>query len=78
MRNGKSDGYFVKIHLCRYPTSSTFGLYEFNMSFFYHDNPEEFLLFIWNFNMTLAETGALDMDAMIQYLFKIVRGGALR
>ena len=29
-------------------------LYEFNMSLFDHDEPEEFLLFILNFNMTFA------------------------
>ena len=44
--NGKSDGYFVKINLCRYPTSSTLDLYEFKLSFFYHDEPEEFLFLV--------------------------------
>ena len=33
--------------------SSTSDPYEFNMSLFDHGEPEEFLLFIRNFNITL-------------------------
>ena len=64
---GQSDKYLVKIKFRRYPTSSTSDLYEFIMSFFYHGKPEEFLLFICNFNMTLLATGTLDMDAKMPY-----------
>ena len=48
------------------------------MSLFDHGNREEFLLFILNFNITLATTGTLDMDAQIQYLLTLVRGEAFR
>ena len=46
------------------------------MSLFDHGEPEEFLLFIYNFNMTLIETGPLEMDAKIQYLCTLVLGEA--
>ena len=65
MCNGKSDEDFVKLKLCRYPMSSTLDLYAFNMSLFYHGNMEEFLLFIWNFNINIAATRTLEMDAKI-------------
>ena len=48
------------------------------MSLFEHDNPEDFLLFIRNINMTLEETGMLDMGTKIQYLLLLVHGEALR
>ena len=47
------------------------------MSLFDHDEPEEFLLFVCNFNMTLVETGKKETDSNIQYLCTIVRGEAL-
>ena len=46
---GKSDGGYVKLNICRDLTSSTSDLYEFRMSLFDHDEPEEFLLFVQNF-----------------------------
>ena len=57
--DGKSEKYFAKIELRRYPTSSTLGLYEFRISLFDNGYPEEFLLFVRNFNMTLVVTGTL-------------------
>ena len=63
--NGKSDEYLFKIKLRRGTTSSTSNLYEFNMHLFDHGDLEEFLLFIWNFNMTLTATSTLDMEANI-------------
>ena len=66
--NRKSNEYFVKLKLHRDTTSSMQDLYEFNMSLFDHGKPEEFLLFIHNFNMTLTATGTLDMDTKIQHL----------
>ena len=43
---GKYDGnlekYFVKLKLCKYPTSGTSDLYEFRMSLFGNGDPEEF------------------------------------
>ena len=47
------------------------------MSFFDDGNPEEFLLFMCNFNMTLAASGALKTGAKIQCLRMLVRGEAL-
>ena len=75
--NGKSDEDFIKLKLCRYPTSSTSDLYEFNMSLFDHGVLEEFLLFIRNFNMTLAATRIMDTDTIIQYLCTLVSGEEL-
>ena len=76
--NGESDKDLVHIKLHRYPTSSTLDLYEFKMSLFDHGDPEEFMLFVRNFNMSLAATGMLYMDAKIQYLRTLVRGEVLR
>ena len=47
------------------------------MDLFDHGDPEEFLLIIRTFNMTLAETRTLDMDAKIQYLHTLVYVEAL-
>ena len=61
----------------RYPTSITSELYEFRMSLFDHGKPEELLLFLRNFQMTLADTGMLETEANIQYLHTLVREEAL-
>ena len=55
----KSYGYYFKLKLCRDPTSSTSYIYEFIMSLFDHVKPEEFLLFVRNFQMTLADIGMI-------------------
>ena len=77
MCNGKADEDFLKLKLCRDPTSSTSDLYEFKMSLFEHGHPEEFLLFMKNFNMTLTSTGTLNMDSEINNLCTLVRGEVL-
>ena len=41
-------------------------------------DPEEFLLFMHKFNMTLTASGALGAVAKVQYLCTLVRGEALR
>ena len=61
--NGKSDKDFVKIKLSRDPTLSTSDLYECKMFLIDNGNPEEFLLFVCNFNITLAASGMLGADA---------------
>ena len=43
--NGKSDGNYFELKMCRDPTSSMSDLYEFRMSLFDHSEPEEFLFF---------------------------------
>ena len=53
---------------------STLDLYEFKMSLFENGKPEEFLLFVCNFNMTLAASGTLEAGAKYQYLRNIVCG----
>ena len=72
--NDKSDGDYVKLKLCRYPTSSTSDLYEFRLYLFDHGKQEEFLLLFWNFKTTLAATGALEMEAKLRYICTLVRG----
>ena len=53
-------------------------LYVFRMSLFDHGKLEELLLFVINFQMTLAATWTLETESNIQYLRKIVLWGALR
>ena len=73
----KSDGDDVKLNLCRDPTSSTSDIYEFRMPLFDHGDTEEFLLFVQNFQMTLAASGTLETEVKVQYICTLVRGGAL-
>ena len=47
------------------------------MSLFDHGEPEEFLLFVQIFQMILADTGTLEMEANVQCLCALVRGEAL-
>ena len=42
------------------------------MSLFHHGNPEGFMLFIHNFNITLVATGTNETDVRIQYLRMLV------
>ena len=72
--NDNSDKYFVKLKLNRDPTSSLLDLYEFKMDLFDNGNPEEFLFFVRNFNMTLSASQTLTTGVKIQYLCTIVRG----
>ena len=53
-------------------------LYEFKMCLFNNGKPEEFLLFVRNFNMTLVASGTLEAGAKYQYLSTLIRGEALR
>ena len=63
--NGNSDKDFVKLKRFRDPTYSTSDLYEFMISLFDNGEPEDLLLFVHNFNMTLAGTGTLETGANI-------------
>ena len=47
------------------------------MSLFDHSEPEEFLLFVQNFQMILADMGILETESMVQYHRKLVHGEAL-
>ena len=64
--NGKPEKHFVELKLCRDPTSPTLDLYELKMSLFENGDPEEFLLFVRNFNTTLAASGTLKAGAKYQ------------
>ena len=75
---GKLDGYYVKLKLCRYPTSSTSDLYEFRMYLFDHGKLEEFILFVRNFQMNLSAIGTLETEAKAEYICTLFRGEALR
>ena len=64
----------VKIKLLRDPTSQKLDLHELKMALFDNGEPEEFLLFIRNFNMTLETSGMLVAIAKIQHLLTLLRG----
>ena len=74
---GNSDGDYVKLNLHRDPMSSTSDLYEFRKSLFDHVALEKFLLIVQNFQISLAATGMLEMEAKIQYLCTLLCGEAL-
>ena len=69
-----SEKYFVKLKLRRDPTLSSLNLYEFKTDLFENGEPEEFLLFVRNLNMTLAASGTLATGAKNQYLCTIFSG----
>ena len=75
--NDKLDKYFVKLKLHRDTTPDKLGLYEFRIALFNNGDPEYFLLFVYNFNKTLAVSGMLWKDVKVQYLHMIFRGEAL-
>ena len=75
--NGNPDKDIVELKLSRYPTSSTSELYKFKTSLFYNGNREELLLFVRNFNMTLAESGTLETVSKVQYLCRLLHGEEL-
>ena len=76
--DAKWENYCVKIKLRRDPTSEKSDLYEFKMSLFDNGNTEEFLLFVWNFQMNLKASGELSTSKNIQYLVTLLRREALR
>ena len=59
------------------PTLENSYLYEFKMAMFDNGEPEQFLLFIRNFNLTLQVSGIIVSGANIQYLCTLVRGEVL-
>ena len=52
-------------------------LYNYKVDLFKNRYPEEFLLFVWNFNTNLTASGTLETDAKVQYLCTIVHGEGL-
>ena len=51
--------------------------YEFKMYFFDKGEPEEFLLFVRNFQMIIEYSGIIAARTNIQYLFTLLHGEAL-
>ena len=74
----KSDKDFVHLKLCRDLLSAKSDLYEFKIALFENGEPEEFLLFVCNFNMTLTASQMLKTAGKVQYLLMIIGGEALR
>ena len=72
------DKDFVKLKLRRDPALEDLDLYEFKIALFDNGKPEDFLLFVRNFNMALEDLGTLNMSAKAQYLNTIFHGEALR
>ena len=70
----KSGKYFVKIKLRRGPTSEKLDLYEFKMALFDNGEPDDILLFIFNFNLTLEASVMLKNVTKIKYPCTLVRG----
>ena len=48
-------------------------LYGFKMALFHNGKPEEFLLFVPNFNMTIEASGVLQLYKKAQYFRALVR-----
>ena len=76
--DGKLDKDSIKLVFHRDPMSSTLELYEFSIYFFDNGNPEEFFLFMRNFDMTIMESGTLETVTKVQHLCTLVRREALR
>ena len=70
--NDKLDKDFVKLKLRKYPTSDKTDLYEFKMALFDNGKPEEFLLFVRNFNMNLAASAIMKTATKVQYICTLV------
>ena len=74
MRNRKKC---VKIKLRRDPKSENLGLYELKMALFNIGNPEEFLLLVHNFNMSLEVSVTLQAGTKVQLFCTIFCGEVL-
>ena len=51
---------------------------ELKIALFYNGDPEEFFVFIRNFNVNFKASGTLETDAKVQCLFMLVLDEALR
>ena len=64
----KSDKYCVEIKFLSDPTLEDSDLYEFKMALFDNVEPEDFLLFVQNYQMISEASGTLTHGAKIQCL----------
>ena len=78
MNETKAEMDDVKIKVCRDPTQEKSDMYELKMALFDNGEPEEFLLLVQNFNMTLDTSRTLSSNAKLQYLRNIICGQAVR
>ena len=58
--------------------SEKLDVYEFKMALFDNGNPEEFFLFIRNFQTNIKASGMLAAAKKIQYLLMLLHGKVLR
>ena len=73
----KLDKDFVKLKICSDTTSEKLDIYEYKMALFGNGEPDEFLLFVCNFNMNLEASGMMETSTKVQYLHTLVSGEAL-
>ena len=73
-KNDRSDKYFYEIKLGRDLTSEKLDLYEFKMVLFDNGETEEFLLLVYNFNMTPEASIMLETAGKMQYLRMLAHG----
>ena len=52
-------------------------MYEFKMALFDNVEPEEFVLFVWNFNMEIKSSGTINDNTKLQYLRTLLHGESL-
>ena len=64
--------------LCRDPTSEKSDLFEFKIALSDNSDPEEFLLFLRNFQMNPEALETLTNSVKIHYLRMLLRGKALQ
>ena len=63
-KDDKSDKYFIKVKLRRSPTSEKSDFYEFKVALSDNSKPEEFLLFIWGFKITLKASETIKSGCL--------------
>ena len=66
-----------KDKLRRDPTPEKSDSYKLKMELFDNSDPEEFLFFVWHFQMTLEASGALADITKIQYFHTLLCGKEL-
>ena len=62
---------------CRDNTSENLDMSKFKIYLFDNRKPEEFLMFVQIFNMTIDALGTLTYNAKLQYIHTLVHGEAL-
>ena len=67
-----------KIKLCRNSASEKSGLNELKMDLFDYGKPDEFLLFVQIFNITIEASGTLESNPKLQYLSNVLHVEAPR